>query len=101
MQTLSIDVAFYPNRRIALQLITEDGEPWAMLSVNLPNVALEAQEFCVPAWQLSAKEMRPQLASGLFEDTGRIEAAGRHQAPVWRVVDPQLLKAFAALQASS
>lgn len=101
MEKLLTEVAMYANRRIALQVVTEAGEPWSMLSVNLPNVSLEVHEFCVPAWQLAAEEMQLQLASGRFEDTGKIEAAGRLQAPVWRVVDPQLLTAFAALQASS
>lgn len=101
MEKLLTKVAMYSNRRIALQLVTEDGEPWTMLSVNLPAVALEAHEFCVPAWQLSAEELQLHLAAGLFEDTDRIEAAGRLQAPIWRVIDPQLLTAFATLQASS
>lgn len=88
-----IRVGRYPaGRAIAVQL--EDahtGEPLATFSTNLvPYGARVADtEFCAKVWSENELLVAPMLSTGLFEDTGRAEASGYVQAPVWRIRNPE------------
>lgn len=88
-----IYIGRYPSGgAIAVQLIAsgELPEPLATFSTNLvPYGALiEDNEFCVKAWSENEPLVEPMLATGLFEDTGKIVPAGYGFAPVWRVKNP-------------
>lgn len=66
---------------------SEAGDRIGVLSVNLPESAELAEgEFCAKTWSENEPLVRPALASGLFEDTGRRVHAGFVEAQVWRLV---------------
>lgn len=82
----------YSNGRMAIELISVGGEPWATLSVNLPD-APEPPKGCFYAktWSENEPLREPALTSGLFEDTGLRVLTGYVQAEVWRLVEKPVL----------
>lgn len=78
----------YGNGALAVQLISEDGEPIGKLSVNLVEEAasLGEREFFAKTWSENEPLIAPALASGIFEDTGRRVRAGFCEAQVWKVI---------------
>ena len=88
-----IYIGRYPSGgAIAVQLIAsgELPEPLATFSTNLgPHGALiDDDEFCVKAWSENEPFVAPMLATGLFEDTGKLVPTGFVFVPVWRVKNP-------------
>lgn len=84
----------YLNGTIAVQLETERGDLIATLSVYVPLDdivrTLASNEFVVMDWDENTRLIELALASGLFEDTGRLvdlSADGR-SAPIWRIRTP-------------
>jgi hypothetical protein len=76
----------YSNGRVAVEVFGADGEPFAVLSVNLPNVeAPKKDHFYVKTWSENEILRAPALASGLFEDTGERIPTGWVEAEVWKV----------------
>ncbi|WP_158682587.1 hypothetical protein [Pseudomonas sp. XWY-1] len=73
MQLSKLRPRLYPNGRLALELLYEDGEHWGVLTTNLVEAELAVDEVCIHAWQLPDQVMDLHLASGKFEDTGRFE----------------------------
>jgi hypothetical protein len=88
----SVRVGRYPaGGAIAVQLIDAGtSEPLAVFSTNLvPSGASVADsEFCAKVWSENAPLVEPMRASGLFEETGRLEASGYVHSPVWRIKNP-------------
>ena len=82
-------VGRYPaGGAIAVQLVAVGtGEPLGVFSTNLvPHGARVGDtEFCAKVWSENEPLVEPMLASGLFEDTGRVEPSGYVLAPVWRI----------------
>jgi len=78
----------YGNGALAVELVAEDGEPIAKLSVNLPQFAdeLGEGEFFAKIWSDNEAIAAAALASGFFEDTGRRVPTGFVEAQVWRFV---------------
>lgn len=64
--------------------LRDDFEPWATVTVNLPEVPLEPDEFTVKMWSENEAIRQPLLATGLFEDTGKRVPSGFVSAEVWR-----------------
>jgi hypothetical protein len=88
-----IYVGRYPaGGAIAVQLVgVDDGEPLGLFSTNLVpyGARVGPAEFCAKVWSENAPLVAPMLSTGLFEDTGRTEAAGYVMAPVWRIRNPE------------
>lgn len=77
---------YYYNGRTAILLRdVEDGSPIATLTVNIPEVLLDAGEFCVKNWSENESIARDCMASGLFVDTGKRFPTGRVKAPIWKM----------------
>jgi hypothetical protein len=73
---------YHDGGRKAIKLM--DGEePYAMLTINIPEEPLEKGEFLVKGWSENEDVIEAARASGLFVDTGRRVPAGRCQAEVW------------------
>jgi len=81
----------YDNESLAVELLDEeDGELIECLSINLPQFTqrLGKDEFFVKDWDVNETLIRPALASGLFENTGRTSPRtgfGRY-VPIWRIL---------------
>ena len=65
--------AYRHDGRLAVELVHEDGEPVATLSVNMPESAhlLGEGEFFAKTWSENEEIAEDALASGIFRDTGR------------------------------
>ena len=76
------------NNALALQAITEDGEPFADISVNI-MCALNSEErknhVCVDTNNLPRKSLEPLVKAGVLTDTGRMAPSGFVQYPIYRV----------------
>lgn len=86
---------------IAVQLEDANtGEPLATFSTNLVpyGARVTDTEFCAKVWSENEPLVAPMLSTGLFEDTGRTEASGYVQAPVWRIRNPEHVPPMARQQ---
>lgn len=85
--TCSFGVHQYNNGRYALELTDIDsGEPFGMLTTNLPHVDLMDNEIIVKTWSENAPLAKAALASGLFENTGVLVPTGFVEAEIWEVL---------------
>lgn len=81
----------YGNGRLAIQLVgvaqgMEDGEPFGMLTVNIPEVHLEPNEIIVKEWSENA-EWAAQVARKLgYIRTTRYVQTGFVEAFIWEKV---------------
>lgn len=73
----------YDNDRLAIQLF-KDLEPYATITVNLPNDYLDEGEFFVKTWAENEDITAILKQSDIFIDTGRRVSTGFVQAEVWR-----------------
>ncbi len=76
----------YRNGRLVVAVVGSEGEPWGVLTVNLPDVPLQEGEILVKTWDENAPFREPALASGRFVDTGGRVPINHVSAEVWRVV---------------
>lgn len=82
--------AVYENGRLALML-TEEGLPFATLTVNLPEQPLNDGEFFVKTWSENTDVVKEIMKSGLFVDTGKVAPTGFVTAEVWKFSDPDTI----------
>jgi hypothetical protein len=59
--------------KLSVEIVADNGEPIAMLSVNMPECShlLSDGEFFAKTWSENAFIAEDALASGIFRDTGR------------------------------
>ena len=82
-QTITLHRSNYPNGRIAVYGMCDDGERWDVLSVNLTEVELGPGDFLVPVDGDPDSWVEACRRSGAFVDTGgRIAGMGLE---VWRL----------------
>ena len=75
----------YSGGRPAITIVTEYGEPFATLTVNLPDEPLEDGEFHVKTWSEN-KPIADLLRDSIhFEDTGKRVSTGFVEAEIWRL----------------
>jgi len=82
-----VEHRYSDNDRLAIQAVCEDGETFGMVTVNLPEADLAADEICVKVWSENSMWV-PQLLAQLkdkFVPTGREVRTGFVSAPVYRV----------------
>lgn len=100
MDQFELQTRLYPNQRLAVVLF-KDHEQYDVLTTNLVDAVLADDEVCIPQWNLGEELMAGVLATGKFEDTGRTEPAGYVDAPVWRVLCPDILAEAARQRAKA
>ena len=83
-KTVHLQKKTYENHRLAILVVSSDGEPLATLTVNLPNHRLEPGEFFVKNYSENIGIAEAAMASGLFEATGKEVPHGWVNIPVWR-----------------
>jgi hypothetical protein len=66
----------YGNGRLAVQLFTDEGEPFATLSTNIPDVGLGANQFFMKDWSENAPVAAAVRGLGVFRDVGHRVATG-------------------------
>uniref|UniRef100_A0A6M3IK18 Uncharacterized protein n=1 Tax=viral metagenome TaxID=1070528 RepID=A0A6M3IK18_9ZZZZ len=77
----------YMNGAKAIKIISEDCEPFATLTVNIPEVIheLEEDEILVKTWSENEEIANELRNSELFTDTGKRVSTGFVQAEIWKV----------------
>lgn len=84
-----LSLGSYMNGRTAVMLHTDEGEPFAVVSKNIPSVDVDDGEFFVGWYNLTPQIMTGLDECGFFEDTGsRIKPTGSHvEIPLWKMKD--------------
>lgn len=69
---------YQSNDAMSVELVDENGESIAVLSVNFPESAhlLGENEFFAKTWSENEEIAEDALASGIFRDTGRTSSYG-------------------------
>ena len=75
----------YPNGRVALQLVDEEG-PVATATVNVPEAELAADEVCIKDYAENAGVLDLLVLMGVVEPTGRRIPTGFVDVPVARLL---------------
>lgn len=78
--------ARYGNGRVALRLVdAETGEPMAVASVNVPEVALEDDEMALKDYAENEGLFDDLVHAGIVEPTGRFVPAGYVTIPIVKI----------------
>ena len=73
----------YVNNRVALELIdANDGEPVAMASINIPEIALASDEIIIKDYSENEGMLDCLLKAGVVELSGRYVQHGFCQSPI-------------------
>lgn len=83
-EELRLVLGRYQNLRAAIRLESLLGDPWGVLTVNLPEVPLGKGELLVKTYGENEPLRAPALASGLFQDTERRVKVGYAEVEVWK-----------------
>ena len=78
----------YPNDRLAVALEMNTGEPYAIFSVNFPDVSdsyFEGHGFFAKVYQENEMLVQPLLDTGLFETTKIGVESGFCKYPLWKL----------------
>lgn len=81
----TLEVREYANRRVALRYMSDDGIPYGVLTVNIPEASLGPNEILVKTWSENEPLAAAALASGLYRDTGRRLKTGFVEAQIWEI----------------
>lgn len=72
----------YQDGTPAIDILTEDGEPYVRLTVCVPGTKLAPNEFLVKDWSENLPTFNRLQALGLIKPTGRTVPTGFVQAKV-------------------
>lgn len=84
-RTVATHYAEYAGGRLAIKYVDiKSGEPFSILTVNLPDDELADGEFFVKTWSENEKTAKAAIESGFYKDTGRRVKTGFVEAEVWK-----------------
>jgi hypothetical protein len=73
------------GKAIAIMGTTLDGEPFSVLTVNMPGYHLGENEIIVKTWSENEQFAIAARESGYFEQTGRTVPTGYVEASIWKI----------------
>lgn len=91
----SVVVGRYPYDRVIYVTLVGPSAPYpgdrVTFSTNLRSYGAEVaqDEFNVKNWSENEGIEASMMATGLFEDTGRVTTSGFVTSPIWRIIDPK------------
>jgi hypothetical protein len=97
-EDLVAEPLIYRNGRIAIQVYDMNHEPYCMFTSNVEEAPLESDEMCIPVWNMPQAFVAEVLATGLFEDTGKRFPTAHVVAPVWKLLDQDMLEVVEAMR---
>lgn len=74
--TLNVNMLKYGNGRPAIELVTQDGEPFCVATVNIPCVALEKDEVIIKNYSENVGVLPALIEAGVIENTGKTAQTG-------------------------
>jgi len=75
---------FYPDGTPAIRAFTDQGEPFANLTVAIEGTKLKQGEYLVKTWGENRQLAEAVLRNNLLVDTGRRVRTEYVEAQVWR-----------------
>lgn len=83
----TLSIGSYMNGNLAIMMHTEEGEPYAVVSKNIPSIPVEGDQFFVNWYNLSPVLLDALSKCGFFEDTGsRVRPDGSFvELPLWQM----------------
>jgi hypothetical protein len=85
-QVRAITKLYNKTKRLAIQYYTDEGEPFGMLTVNVPEMKiLRDDEIIVRTTEECEALAKAALATGLFTDTGVKIKSGFIYLSIWRI----------------
>tara|TARA_Y100000401_G_scaffold117297_1_gene125541 strand:+ start:6099 stop:6455 length:357 start_codon:yes stop_codon:yes gene_type:complete len=83
----TLSIGSYLNGNLAIMMHTKQGEPYAVVSKNIPSIPVDGDQFFVNWYNLSPVILDSLSKCGFFEDTGsRIRPDGSHvELPLWQM----------------
>jgi len=84
--TLELELTRYANGRVALQLWSAEGMPYARPSVNLPEVKMANDEVAIKDFDENQGLLDALVKAGVLEPTERFARSGYCQYPICRLV---------------
>jgi hypothetical protein len=76
----------YSNGRQAIELITEDGEPMAVATVNVPEVVLAKDEAIIKNYSENEGILKVLVNAGIVKDTGETVQTGMVTCPIVKIL---------------
>ena len=84
-KTLRVMVGQYTNSgREAVMLETKIGQPFAVLSVNIPSIPIEDREILIKTWSENAEIAQFMKGTNYFVDTGKRFQTGFVEGEIWK-----------------
>jgi hypothetical protein len=84
---LRMEYNVYGNGRIAIELFSDDYIPYAVATINLPNVALEYDEVIIKNYSENEGIIEMLIKEGIVEKTGRTVPSGMVDVPICRILN--------------
>jgi hypothetical protein len=84
-ERLFIEKTNYYNQRVAFEITDSDLTPYAVLTINLPDVRLEEGEFIVKTWAENEDIANCIRELGIFEETSKRVRTGFCVAEIWKL----------------
>ena len=81
-----ITMAKYQNGNNAMQLLSEEGEPYAVASVNIPT-ALGKEEICIKNYSENEGILELLIEDDIVEEPHGFYTSGHVEIPVCRLND--------------
>ena len=89
-ETYEVEVhlgSYASGRATVIELIdTTSQEPFAVLTCNISGVKLKPDEVLIKRWSENEQVANAALATGWFEETGKIVPTGFCIAEIWRIL---------------
>ena len=76
---------YYEGDRLAIQVVDAEEQPYAVLTVNIPEIPLQEGEFIVKTWSENAEISDCIRNLGIFEETAKRVKTGHVVAEIWRL----------------
>ena len=73
---------YLDNDRVAIELMLEDGEPWAVATVNMPEIPLAEDEVIIKTYSENEGVLECLLAANVVSKPLRYVPAGYTQVPI-------------------
>lgn len=76
----------YSNGRQAIKLITEEGEPYCMATVNVPALALANDEVIIKNYSENEGVLEVLSRAGIIKETGETVKMGFVECPIVKLL---------------
>ena len=77
----------YVSGGTAIRILSEDGEPFATATINVPGVKLKSDEVVIKTYSENVMVLDLLVEGGIVEVTGNEVEVGYNKCPIVRILD--------------